>query len=95
LVDSRLKPQQLDLDFVNNLGEWRVPFALVFTKADKSTQRDVAANVNAFLEALRESWEELPPHFVTSSVKGTGSKKLLELIAQLNERYDAEKRPAL
>jgi GTP-binding protein len=91
LIDSRLAPQQLDLDFINKLGEWQVPFALVFTKSDKSTQREVAESVKRFLEALRTTWDFLPQHFVTSAVKGTGSKKLLERIAELNALYDAQK----
>jgi GTP-binding protein len=80
LIDSRLVPQQLDLDFVNKLGEWGVPFSLVFTKSDKSTQREVAANVKLFLAKLSEAWEELPPHFVTSAEKRTGIKNVLEFI---------------
>jgi GTP-binding protein len=95
LIDSRLAPQQLDLDFINRMGEWQVPFALVFTKADKSTQREVAENVKRFLDALRATWDFLPQHFVTSSVKGTGGKKLLELIAELNALYYAQKGAAL
>jgi GTP-binding protein len=91
LLDSRLTPQKLDLEFVNKLGEWQVPFALVFTKADKDTQRTVAANVALFLAAMQENWEALPPHFVTSSVKGTGRPKLLNFIAGLNELYYAQK----
>jgi GTP-binding protein len=87
LLDSRLEPQKLDLDFVNKLGEWQVPFALVFTKADKITQREVAAHVKQFLERMQESWETLPPHFVTSSEKGLGRQKLLGFIAGLNEDY--------
>lgn len=87
LLDSRLEPQKLDLDFANRLGEWQVPFALVFTKADKITQREVAAHIKQFLDKMRESWEYLPQHFVTSSVKGTGNKKMLEFIAGLNEAY--------
>lgn len=91
LIDSRLEPQRLDLDFINKLGEWQVPFAIVFTKADKSTQREVAANVKRFLDALRQTWDFLPQHFVTSSAKGTGAKKILELVAQLNQDYEAQK----
>lgn len=91
LLDSRLEPQKLDLDFVNKLGEWQVPFAVVFTKADKITQRDVAAHVAQFLAAMRATWDFLPQHFVTSSVKGTGSKKILETIAGLNETYYTQK----
>ncbi len=80
LIDSRLEPQKLDLDFVNSLGEWGVPFALVFTKSDKSTQREVASNVRLFLDKLREVWEDLPPHFITSAEKKTGIKNVLEFI---------------
>lgn len=85
LIDSRLVPQKIDLEFVNSLGEWGVPFALVFTKADKSTQRDAAMHVRQFLEALQENWEELPPHFLTSAVKGTGIKNILSFISTVSQ----------
>lgn len=88
LIDSRHEPQELDLQFVNQLGEWRIAFALVFTKADKSTQRDAAGNVRKFLEALKENWEEAPPHFVTSAVKFTGVRQVLGFIGKLNENYE-------
>jgi GTP-binding protein len=80
LVDARHTPQQLDIDFVNKLGEKRIPFAIVFTKSDKENQRTVSHNVDSFLEKLKENWEELPPHFVTSAVKKTGRNKMLEFI---------------
>jgi GTP-binding protein len=83
LVDARHTPQQLDIDFVNKLGEKRIPFAIVFTKSDKETQRTVSHNVDSFLEKLRENWEELPPHFVTSAVKKTGRSKMLEFIGEI------------
>jgi GTP-binding protein len=95
LIDSRLEPQKIDLQFINQLGEWRIPFALVFTKADKSTQKETAKNVNQFLEELSRTWEELPPHFVTSAVKRTGAKQVLHFIAELNTLfYDHKKRMA-
>jgi GTP-binding protein len=87
LVDSRHDPQKNDLDFINQLGEWRIPFAIVFTKADKSTQREAAKNVNEFLRVLSERWEELPPYFVTSAIKRLGYKKLLRFIEELNNSY--------
>ena len=87
LIDSRHEPQKLDLDFVNQLGEWQVPFALIFTKADKSTQRETAAHVKQFLEAMKENWQFLPPYFVTSAVKHTGSKPILNYIQQLNASF--------
>jgi GTP-binding protein len=66
-----------------------VPFTIVFTKADKETQRVVARNVDAFMTRLSEQWEELPPHFVTSAVKKTGRDRVLafmdKVLAQLAE----------
>jgi len=90
LIDSRLDPQKIDLEFINQLGEWQVPFALVFTKADKSTQRETAANVKNFLATMRQSWQFLPPHFVTSAVKHLGSKALLNYIDTLNIEFYKE-----
>ncbi len=86
LIDSRHEPQDIDLKFINQLGEWQIPFSLVFTKADKSTQREASANVKRFMEALKEQWEELPPHFVTSAVKRTGVKQILSYIKTLNDK---------
>lgn len=87
LIDSRLEPQKIDLQFINQLGTWQIPFALVFTKADKTTQRETAKNVNQFLEELSQSWEEPPPHFVTSAMKRTGAKQVLHFIAELNTLF--------
>ena len=80
LIDSRHDPQQIDVDFVNRLGSWQVPFAIVFTKSDKETQKVVHKNADAFLDKLRENWDELPPHFITSALKKTGRTKLLGFI---------------
>src|SRR3954469_9231347 len=60
LIDSRHKPQKNDLDFINKLGAWQVPFSVVFTKADKEKQRVVEGNVNAFLDTMKQTWEFLP-----------------------------------
>ena len=90
LIDSRHRPQQIDLEFVNQLGEWQIPFALVFTKSDKETQRVVAGNVKAFLDEMRKEWEFLPAHFVTSAVKKSGRDKILSFIANLNEQSAAD-----
>lgn len=87
LIDARHRPQQVDLDFVDKLGEWGVPFCLVFTKADKETQKVVSLNVNAFLKEMSTRWEELPPHFVTSAEKGQGRDKLLKFIEGMNKDY--------
>lgn len=85
LIDSRHNPQKIDLEFVDKLRKWQIPFCLVFTKADKENQRTVAANVKAFLDKMRETWQFLPQHFVTSAVKKMGRDKILHLIAEMNE----------
>jgi GTP-binding protein len=90
LIDSRHEPQKLDLDFINQLGVWQVPFTLVFTKSDKENQRTVAGNVKAFLEAMRKTWQFLPQHFVTSAVKTQGRDKLLGFIETKNKEFYTE-----
>ena len=87
LLDSRHQPQAIDLDFLKNLGLWQVPFNLVFTKADKENQRTVAANVKAFLEAMRKTWQFLPQHFVTSAEKKQGKDKILAYIEATNKEF--------
>jgi GTP-binding protein len=84
LIDSRHEPQAIDIKFVNQLGEWGIPFSLVFTKSDKAKQSETAKNVKDFLETLKENWESLPPHFVTSAIKRTGISNLLTHIHELN-----------
>ena len=84
LIDSRLEPQRIDLEFIQWLGENGVPFALVFTKGDKLSKTRVGANVARFLDTLREEWEELPPHFVTSAVTRAGREELLAYINEVN-----------
>ena len=87
LVDARHTPQALDLEFVNKMGEWQVPFGIVFTKADKETQKTVAHNVRLFSEALLKQWEELPPMWVTSAEKRMGRDSLLEFITEMNVAF--------
>ncbi|MFT3825547.1 MAG: ribosome biogenesis GTP-binding protein YihA/YsxC [Chitinophagaceae bacterium] len=84
LLDSRHSPQKIDLEFVDQLGEWNIPFCLVFTKADKETQREVAKNIKAFLDAMRKTWQFLPRHFVTSAIKKMGRDKMLQFIEETN-----------
>ena len=86
LVDSRHKPQQIDLEFINQLGEWNIPFTIVFTKADKSTQKEVAAMVKAFLQTLAQTWQFLPQSFVSSAVKYRGRKEILGFIEECNQK---------
>lgn len=89
LIDSRHAPQKLDLDFVNQLGEWRVPFSLVFTKADKSSQLEVSRNVKAFMNKMKETWEFLPANYVTSTEKKLGRDKILAFIDEMNMQFRA------
>lgn len=88
LIDSRLDPQQIDLDFILWLGTHHIPFVLAFTKADKSKQRDVATKVNVFKNKLLEQWEELPPIFVTSAEKKLGREQILKWIVETNATFD-------
>jgi len=85
LIDSRHKPQPNDLEFVNKLGSWQVPFALVFTKADKEKPKVVERNVNAFMGALKATWEILPKYFITSASKKEGKEELLKFIDDCNK----------
>lgn len=90
LLDSRHPPQQIDLEFVNQLGKWEVPFNLAFTKADKENQRTVAANVKAFLDAMRKTWQFLPQSFVTSAIKKQGRDKMLAFIESSNKEFESQ-----
>ena len=84
LIDSRLEPQRIDLEFIEWLGENGIPFALTFTKADKQSVGKTKASVNRFLDTLKEQWEELPPHFISSSENKTGRQEILDYIEQVN-----------
>ncbi len=90
LIDSRIPPQRIDLEFISFLGRNGVPLAIVFTKVDKQNQSETARNVNAFKKTLLEEWEELPMMFLTSSVSGTGRDKVLAYIEQCNAASSAE-----
>ncbi len=85
LIDIRHEPQRIDLEFMEWLGENQVPFSIVFTKADKLSGGKATANVHHYLEKLKEQWEELPPHFVTSSETRQGRDELLAYIEQINQ----------
>lgn len=85
LLDSRLEPQKIDLEFMEWLGENGVPFAIIFTKADKQSIAKTHSNVNRYLNKLKEQWEELPPHFVSSSENKTGRKEILDYIDSINQ----------
>lgn len=84
LVDCRLAPQKIDLEFMTWLGENEVPFAIVFTKSDKVGKGRLSENVGAYKQTLLETWEELPPIFITSAEKGDGGKELINYIESIN-----------
>ncbi len=84
LIDIRHDPQKVDMEFINWLGENQIPFSIVFTKADKVGPVRARQNVEKYLQTLLETWEELPPHFITSSEKKQGREEILEYINQIN-----------
>ena len=85
LVDVRIEAQKIDLEFIEWLGLSSIPFAIIFTKADKLSVGKVAANVEAYKNKLLETWEELPPIFVTSAEKRQGRDEVLDYIDQINK----------
>ena len=85
LVDVRLEPQRIDLEFIEWLGQSSVPFAIIFTKADKLTANKVAQNVKVYKKKLLETWEELPPYYITSAEKRQGREEVLDYIDSINK----------
>lgn len=85
LVDVRHEPQAIDTDFMQWLGENNIPFAIVFTKADKLSKNQLQQNIEVYKQHLLQTWEELPPYFVTSSVKNTGCDEVLQYIESINQ----------
>lgn len=86
LVDVRLEPQKIDVEFINWLGQSGIPFCIVFTKADKLTASKVQANVAAYSKKLEETWEEMPSMIVTSSENRQGRDELLDYIDSINKQ---------
>lgn len=86
LVDSRHTPQIPDIDFINRLGEWQIPFSIVFTKSDKNKPAVTKRNVNAFIMELGKTWVEIPRFFISSTINKSGKKEILELIGSLNNK---------
>ena len=83
LVDSRLEPQKIDLNFIELLGQNGIPFGIIFTKADKLSQAQLNRSITTYKRTLAEQWEELPPMLVSSSEKGTGREEILTFIDEL------------
>ncbi len=84
LLDCRHEPQKIDLEFINWLGEEEVPFAIIFTKTDKLGKNKLTENTSSYLNKLKETWEELPPVFYTSSEHRLGGEAILDYIEQIN-----------
>lgn len=87
LVDSRIEPQKIDLEFISGLGENNIPFVIVFTKADKLKSGQLSKNIENYRKRLLEEWEELPTMIVTSSEKRTGKDEILDLIDEYNKDF--------
>lgn len=85
LIDSRLEPQKIDLEFMEWLGENGIPFSIIFTKADKLKGGRLKMNINTYLRELSKQWEELPPYFISSSENRTGRTEILDYIENINK----------
>jgi GTP-binding protein len=91
LIDSRLEPQKIDLEFMEWLGNSGIAFVIVFTKADKQSVTKTNILITAYKNTLLETWEELPDSFITSSVEGDGKNQVLDFIEKLNEDFTTAK----
>ena len=91
LLDSRHDPQQIDMEFMEWLGENDIPFAIVFTKIDKLSKSKVKENLAKYTEKLEETWEELPPIFITSSEHRIGGEEILDYIEKINKELKHKK----
>ncbi|CCY83485.1 probable GTP-binding protein EngB [Prevotella sp. CAG:1185] len=85
LIDIRHDPQAIDVDFINWLGQSNIPFSIVFTKADKLSASKVVPAATAYMDKLKETWEELPPYFITSSETKRGRDEILDYIENINK----------
>jgi len=84
LLDARIPPQPIDIEFINNLGEMLIPFVLVYTKTEKLKPAELKNNLEAIRAALKEHWNDLPQQFITSSVKKIGGDEILSFIEKVN-----------
>ena len=89
LVDIRHKPQPIDLEFMQYLGESGIPFGIIFTKVDKLKPKAMDRHVQEYCEELLKTWEELPPYFITSSSKKIGQEEVLSFIEETNNEIEA------
>ena len=89
LIDSRHSPQKIDLEFLEQLRNWDVPFSIIFTKTDKENQGIVSKNIKDFFCAMKKTWQFLPQHFITSAVKKMGKDKILAFIEETNNTKES------
>lgn len=90
LIDSRLEPQKIDMEFMEWLGENGIPFSIIFTKADKLKGGRLKMNINTYIRELRKQWEELPPYFVSSSEDRMGRTEILDYIESINKEVNSK-----
>lgn len=87
LIDTRLEPQKIDLEFMEFLGENGIPFCIIFTKADKLNKNILQKNITNYKKIMLETWEEIPTHFITSAIKNTGKDEVLDFIDKVNNSF--------
>ncbi len=87
LIDTRIAPQKIDLEFIEMLGEYGMPFNLIFTKTDKITANKVQDNIAVFKTKMLETWEEMPDYFISSARSGAGKDEVLEFIDKTNHKF--------
>ena len=83
LIDARLEPQTSDINAINFMGKYQIPFSIIFTKTDKVKKLKLKSNIQNFEKTLKETWEELPPYFISSATKKTGKEEILDYIGTL------------
>ena len=88
LLDANIPPQEIDVEFINWLGQARVPYVIVYTKIDKKKPLQIEANIKAIQDELLQYWHELPQQFRTSANDKMGAEEILELVEKVNEQYE-------
>ncbi|MBN2743549.1 GTP-binding protein [Breznakibacter xylanolyticus] len=87
LIDSRLAPQKIDLEFMREMGKKQIPFTLIFTKADKLKPQALQDNIKHYADVMLQEWEEMPHFFISSSSHKTGKEEILQYIDELNANW--------
>ena len=90
LIDSRHKPQPIDMEFMLWMGEHQIPFCIIFTKADKLKPKALERNIEDYKAEMLKTWEEMPQYFITSSASGEGKEEVLDYIQGINENFNPQ-----